>query len=895
MSLDIRVEIAPDAAPDGDPALWQWLDISAYRRQSADITINTGRDDEAAQTEPGDSSATLNLRDGLLSPRNALSELYGRIGVNTPLRYRLRIGYDDFDRTYVGGWSASSSGHSWSTGVSYNGISGGSGKVALPSPNTASTATLQDLGAIDIDVVYSVSLSAVTTGAQWISAVELRKVDTSNLYRVYTELKPAGVITTKIVRTLAGVGTSIGEDLTVTGTYSAGSKVWTRAQAIGAWLRSKVWTGLLTDEPDDWNVSVQDAGAEGSGFGFYQWRFSGNTNVGTLTASIDDLTIDTILWEGNVPEWSPNWDKSGNDSTTALVAAGPLRRLSAGNQQIKSPLAQQLPVYGPAGYWPCEDAAGSDQIASGIPGGREASHALVTLGADSDALPGAATMAKIDSSATRVTGRCKSVSYNGWAGLVFYKFPSLPVDVRLIEWETTGTIRWWQLSANGGEFYLQGFDSTNIMLVNTTGPAYGFDPTETFSIQVEAVQDGSNIDWTVIWNRVGVDTGFLFFDGTVAGSVGRPLGFKINGVTHQDALFGHIWMGPASLPYVNTTFRAVASGYPGETARARVARICAEAGVPVALYPGTGEAVGRQRPGPFLELLRETIKADLGLLLERGGTIGVVPRSARYNKPVAMALDWTGGDLAEAPKPTDDDQRLRNQWTISRTNGSSATDERDWGANSVARRGRIPDADEVNINLDNRLRHYVGWYLNLTTYDDFRWPTIELDLVAHPELIPAFLGCRVGSRITIANPKAQVPGITIDLLIEGIKQTIGRHKWRVSLTCSPALPWDVAIYDSLTKRKDSRNSTLNASYSSSAASMVVTFTNLRDQWSQTNEPYLWDLKGETVRVDSMGAVTGSGPYTQTATVTRGINGVAKPHTAGDPVHIHPTQLARYAL
>jgi hypothetical protein len=46
----------------------------------------------------------------------------------------------------------------------------------------------------------------------------------------------------------------------------------------------------------------------------------------------------------------------------------------------------------------------------------------------------------------------------------------------------------------------------------------------------------------------------------------------------------------------------------------------------------------------------------------------------------------------------------------------------------------------------------------------------------------------------------------------------------------------------------------------------------------------------------MGPVTGSGPYTQTATVTRNMTGdVAKSHAAGDPVHMHKTQLARYAL
>jgi hypothetical protein len=150
-----------------------------------------------------------------------------------------------------------------------------------------------------------VACDAVTTGAPWISVFQCRKIDNSNHYRVYTELKPAGVVTIKIVKTLAASNTTLIENLTTAATYSAGSKVWTKIRVQGNTIRAKVWSGLVTAEPLTWDVAVNDATHEGAGFAFFQWRFTGNTNVGALSVSIDDFKIDSILWTGNVPEWPP--------------------------------------------------------------------------------------------------------------------------------------------------------------------------------------------------------------------------------------------------------------------------------------------------------------------------------------------------------------------------------------------------------------------------------------------------------------------------------------------------------------------------------------------------------------------------------------------------------------
>lgn len=86
--VTIEIETEPDV----------WLDITndVYQRDS--LTITRGASDEQAQAQPSRMSFTLNNRDGRYSPRNPLSDLYGKIGRNTPVR--CTIDNDAFNRFY---------------------------------------------------------------------------------------------------------------------------------------------------------------------------------------------------------------------------------------------------------------------------------------------------------------------------------------------------------------------------------------------------------------------------------------------------------------------------------------------------------------------------------------------------------------------------------------------------------------------------------------------------------------------------------------------------------------------------------------------------------------------------------------------------------------------------
>lgn len=891
LPIDPRVEIAPGAQPDSTPDTWVFRDVSAYRRQAADIEIETGRPDESSDPEPGSMSMTVDLRDGLLSPRNPYSELYGKIGTNTPIRLRLPIMRDTFGRTVVGGLGTADTGQTYTTAGNYS-VSGGVARATFATASNASEALVSGAASLDLDLVYSTSLPAVMTGASWVSAVVLRRLDSANFYRFYTEFATGGVITAKLVRTEAGAASTTADYGSTGVTYGAGTKVWTRIQAEGGLFRARVWTGTLANEPTGWPMTATMFRVEGGVFGLYQWRVAGNTNAGSLAASIDDLAVDAILWSGGVPEWPLRWDKSGQDAKAVLGAAGPLRKLDVGDDPVRSPLSLQLPRYGPVGYWPFEDGIRATRAASGVPGAPSAAVTDIGFAADSDALIGSLSMAKINSTSSSVVGRANAFSGVGFSGLFFWKYESVPAaDTVMIEWRTNGTVFRWQVIANSLGFRLFGYDANGDQLLASGTITYGgLDVTKAFSFCLTIGQSGGNITWDIAWNQSGAIT-FVGFTATIPGAPGRVLEFRIPApAANVGALFGHVWMGPTSLPYVTGEFVSVSSGYAGELAASRITRLAAERGIPLTVYPGVSEPLGAQRNGRFLDLVREAADADLGLLYERGGILAYVPRESRYNRPVQLQLDWTGGQLAEAPEPVDDDQRLRNRWTVRRTDGSEAVyEDRD----SIARHGAIGDSIEVNIASDDRLASYAGWLTSQSTYDEPRWPVIQIDLVAHPELIPSFLTCRVGSRIRVINPKTQIAGATIDLVIEGIRQVIGRHRWEVTLSCSPAKPWDVAVWSKAGVRYGSLTTTLTADRSASATSWSITTTDRNQCWSTTASGYRWLVGGEEVLVQSVGAVSGSGPYTQTATVVRAQNGISKPQTAGTPIRM--AQPARWAL
>jgi len=892
-----QIEIAPGANPAGDPSLWVW-ENAGKRRARSNIVITAGRDDEAGEVEAGSFDTTMDDRDGNLSPRNILGKWYGKLGRGTPLRVIREAASDPFTRTVASGWGSSPEGLPWNIAGGTKTVNGSQATMVL-AQNFAARCVLAGAGSTDVEITWATILDVMPTTSNFVSAALLRHTDASNYIRAHVELTPAGAVGVKIDRVYKGATSTI-KSYALTGvTYSAGTKVWGKARADGPYIMVKTWVGAVTDEPDAWHGVATDDSLEDVGTGLFMWRI--NDNAGTYTAKFDDVTITNLLWSGAVPEWPPRWpDKSGVDSTTAVSAAGIIRRLSQGSSPINSPLRNQLGGLAGQGvttfaYYPLEESSGATQ-ATEASGGAKASVYKVSFGAD-DTLPGSAATASLDGASGSIL-QFKIASRptpNGWAALWFFKMSTLPsLPTEMVEIKCSGTMTRWSLYADGSTFTWTGYDRDGNSIASAVSP-FAVNPREWVAMQVETNVSGGTTEVDLLWHQVGTETFYAATD-TYSGSSSKPDYFSI--IAAGDSMsIAHIWAGDNDLPFVDTNFALVSDGYRGELAADRFTRLCAENNVPSYVLDGETEPMGRQRALKLVDLLRECEAADQGIMCERGNALMFIPRVRRYNIPVTLALDWSLGHLDEPPEPVDDDQRLRNLVQVNRVEGSSTTlaDQA-----SIDRSGTYDESYDLNIADDSRLIDFAGWLLNLGTADYLRWPRIKINLVAHPELIWQWLRCRVGSRITVANPPiAQLAGEVIDLVIEGYTETINNYEWTVELACSPAQPWIIGAYDdgSGVWRYDV-DSVAAHDLGEGDQWLGVTVADTYGYWSATSCPYNVKIAGQintVVGVSAPDSVDLADGTFETYDPVSGYGWLATGATSSIPVRVGSAHRGSYAI
>lgn len=899
--LDIVAAIAPGADPVS-PTGWVFTDISDDVRSASGVTITAGRTDELGQVDATRVACTVDNTTGDYCRTNPLGAYFGRLSRGTPLEVRVTRISDTFSRTTSPGLGTDAvSGLAWThLGSSNWATTGAVGTCTLAAANTATHAFVQAAAGADVEITGTVALSAVTTGAAWVHAVIVRAIDSSNLYRLHVEFTTAGTISCKIAKTVGGTFIDLTANTATGVSYSAGTAIAYRARVVGSTLQIRAWLASGS-EPSTWTAQVDDDEFPEAGVpGIYSWRVAGNTNAGSLVATIDNYRIDVIRAITPVPEWPARWDQSGNDATVPIAGAGVLRRLSQGQPALRSPIYRQLSGLTSyvQGYWPLEDQSGATVATSALSGGQAATVTDVDFGSD-DCPPGASAAATLNTAgASRIFGRVTrwTAPTNGYAAMMYIRLPTLSASAgpvagnRVMTLTTVGTVVKWVIYATSTGWYIEGYLADGTLQVNTGSFAYTYTPSQWMALQLEAIEDGSDVDWALLWHQVG-GTVFQSASGTFAGTADRATSVEIRGPV-DSTMVSHLWVGDDLLPFVDSTFQLVSDGYAGETAGARMVRLADEESLPLVVVGDTADTspMGAQTSATLLDLLRECEDADLGVLHERGAGLGYLTRASRYNTGPVMVLDFASGHIAAPPEPTDDDQRLRNQVTVTRSRGSSVT-ARD--EDSIAVDGLYSDDLTVNVETDGQATDHAYWRLHLGTLEGLRWPSITLDLARNPSLIDEWCRVRIGSRITIANPPDQVGTDGLDLIVEGWTETLSEHEWKAVLACSPASAWQVAVYDGTDSRYDLATCTMSSTATAGATSLTLAIT-AEEAWSTTAEPYDLFISGERVTVTSMAARTGSvGAYQQVATVTRAVNGISKSLPAGAEVHI--ADPARYAI
>lgn len=615
-----------------------------------------------------------------------------------------------------------------------------------------------------------------------------------------------------------------------------------------------------------------------------------------------------------------------------VQGGGKAAQINEWTQKLRSALyrAVALASETPAEWWPMEDPAGS-VAASSAAGGTAmtpVTSTRYTLANGEPVPPGGAPEFGRGSGITgsdllpsfqqggTLRAPIRTTTFDGYAIDWVMQFEAGSdgggtASVDVLSWRETGTYVAFTVNASKDNVTVFHANAADLETLSYTGSASAaLDPYDgaAHHYRYQVRQDGGDYLAQLYIDSAVYATADNFTPG-MTGTVGAPYSIEWNPLEdrgdYMPTSAGHLTVWPSGqIGDQPSTFFAI-NGRAGERTSYRLARLLTEHGIGyfVSASFNLSTPMGPQRPDTLANLLRECLSTEDALLFDRFEDVKLffLSRFDRYNQ--TPQLELYPEDLPFLPTELTATVDAWNVVTAAQRDGGDYTARDDTGPLGTQDppdgTGEYQRRVDVNLTRESSLLQHAYWWLNRGTVDLPRYPKVALNLAAlSPDRVTAVEAVDIGDVITITGYREDV----IRLTVLGMVETIGATSRTIMFNCAPDQQFEVATYTATgatltpaVRRMESRTSTLDASYGPGDTSLVVTFTSIRDAWSTTSTPYDWAVAGERITVTSMGAVTGTGPWTQTATVARSVNGVRKSLTAGEPVHMHPAQQARYAL
>jgi hypothetical protein len=533
-----------------------------------------------------------------------------------------------------------------------------------------------------------------------------------------------------------------------------------------------------------------------------------------------------------------------------------LRRLSQGSPVLQSAIYRSSIAAHPQLYAPMEEESGSTQFAT--MGSRTKVPVLrggtVSFGGDST-LPGAARAAVL-SSTSYLSLEASAGKYTGqWQFDWFMKFPSAPAAETIVMrvYTTTSAATIVDAVYGGTTWGLRIYDANG---TSATTAIFGLPSglnAGWWHWRIMGHDIGGTAEFQLVVFPYNIGTGGFVATATGAGTgPGSPQGATVFPSAGMTGVAMAHWA-----VYDRYNFSAVdgsGDGYDGENAVTRLKRLAAEEGLDLTVTGTSTVLMGPQRPSALMALLRECETADGGLLYDGfGAGLSYLAEASRYNRTATLALDVAAGQVKVAFAPTEDDQRVANDWTVTSPAGASAQYVDD---DHVAQNGRYQNSATVNLNSDGQLLDYASWRAHLGTVDEMRVPQLSLQLIDHPELWTSALALRPGYTATVSNLLTQYPPGNLGVVAEGWSATIDATSWRMELNCSPSSPWNVGVLDS--NYFDCSASVLGTALSASSVGASVSMDVLVSDncnWTHADGDYSITVGGEEMTVTAVGATT----------------------------------------
>jgi hypothetical protein len=464
-----------------------------------------------------------------------------------------------------------------------------------------------------------------------------------------------------------------------------------------------------------------------------------------------------------------------------------------------------------------EDGSNATSLASAIPGIPPLQiSAPATPGNDSSLLASAPFVSLSGGSVTANTipGYTVGASLGDTAGTII----RFALDIATSE--TVGS-QFCSVWFSGGpisrvDFYYNGpgsvgavlYDFTGTQISNTFASILNSPQTGRFSIEYTrgATTNSCNLKAAFIPSTGVTGTVATFYtSATQAPGVVTRIMFGSNpAVPSNNTGVGHL-----SIQTVNSSIwdlGGALTAYANEAAGRRFQRLCQEEGIPFRSIGNLDDTIpmGPQSIETLSQLLQECVDADQGIWYEPRQVLGwgFRTRASLQNQPVAVTFDYSKDQLSGSLEPTIDDQVIKNDVTITGSNGGSfarATLD-DGSATSIGVIGRYDVEATVNVP-DSGLSNAANWQLWALSCGDPRYTEIESDLAnlgLDTAVYYGILGLEVGDRIQIINGPVWLPPGPVDQLIKGRTETISDKVLSFAWNTVPNTPYLTMVFDDAT-------------------------------------------------------------------------------------------------
>lgn len=609
----------------------------------------------------------------------------------------------------------------------------------------------------------------------------------------------------------------------------------------------------------------------------------GTPNTWTLFASAEISDSDYRFW-GELGDSVKGWDGTGTDAWVDVSSSDLISRMQDGNKALDSAIFINLNSATRDGYWPMEQGAGqpgtTPTTISATYGqtGRLVNGTFTTA----DDFPGTAGALSFDSDDGYASGYASpngantGTTYNLW----YFKLPSVPVADRVIMRSifTGGNIYRVDINCGAAGFRMDAYNSDGVLL-GTGGALFGtgVSPDRWLAMRILFTQSGGTANWEVAWYPLGAPVVYLM-SGSFSGTIGRPRQWQSIGFTGKAGMeLAHVLLNRSDAGFTVTTFTNSTNAYIGERVEVRWRRLGEQLNFPL-FYRGFKRSgsdgryrtitMGPQLPKRPIDLFQECAEADGGLLFAPRDKFGLElrPMNALTNQD-ALDLDYSAKVFAGQLRADPSAFRVRNDVTATALDGTFARYRKTEGPNNVNEPSDDPrgagqyDVQVTrNVETEEQLEAHAQWEVTLGTWEEDRYPRVQIDLhraplVASPTLQSSVRHLDLGAAFDIVNMvKAWVAPGDVHLYVRGYTEIIQNFNQTVVFNAAPYGPYRAGTYDGTVQRIDSASTTLSEDLTTTEQDVSVVTSDVNDIWSTYGTPYDWLIAGERMTVFRMSIV-----------------------------------------